>query len=125
MHHEKLNLIIPVGTQIVTRSAITDARGETLCPPGAVGVIVTAPLDGSPAYRVSFPNGREAALHRHELTIRKQHQQGALAHLESPLAEAGLYDHVIYRCIVGSRAYGLDHAASDTDRRGIQVHQQK
>src|SRR5438477_73705 len=30
-----------------------------------------------------------------------------------------LYDHVIYRCIVGSRAYGLDDDESDTDRRGI------
>jgi predicted nucleotidyltransferase len=27
--------------------------------------------------------------------------------------------HVIYRCIVGSRAYGLDDSDSDTDRRGI------
>ena len=35
------------------------------------------------------------------------------------------YDHfdlesfIIYRCVVGSRAYGLDHDDSDTDRRGI------
>jgi uncharacterized protein len=29
-----------------------------------------------------------------------------------------LYPHIAYRCIVGSRAYGLDHADSDTDRRG-------
>jgi predicted nucleotidyltransferase len=26
---------------------------------------------------------------------------------------------VILRCVIGSRAYGLDHDASDTDRRGI------
>ena len=26
---------------------------------------------------------------------------------------------IIYRCVVGSRAHGLDDAASDTDRRGI------
>lgn len=35
------------------------------------------------------------------------------------LDELNLFDHVIYRCIVGSRAYGLDDADSDTDRRGI------
>nr|WP_228056674.1 nucleotidyltransferase domain-containing protein [Microcoleus sp. LEGE 07076] len=35
------------------------------------------------------------------------------------LAEYNLYDSVIYRCIVGSRAYGLDNEQSDTDRRGI------
>lgn len=32
-----------------------------------------------------------------------------------------LFDHVVYRCIVGSRAYGLDEPGSDTDRRGIYV----
>jgi predicted nucleotidyltransferase len=26
---------------------------------------------------------------------------------------------IIYRCVVGSRTYGLDNDASDTDRRGI------
>lgn len=33
--------------------------------------------------------------------------------------EYSLYDYVIYRCMVGSRAYGLDDENSDTDRRGI------
>lgn len=28
-------------------------------------------------------------------------------------------DYVIFRCVVGSRAYGLDEPGSDTDRRGI------
>lgn len=30
-----------------------------------------------------------------------------------------LWQHVILKVVVGSRAYGLDHAASDTDRRGL------
>ena len=30
-----------------------------------------------------------------------------------------LESFIIYRCVVGSRAYGLDHNDSDTDRRGI------
>lgn len=33
--------------------------------------------------------------------------------------EVDLYQQVIYRCVVGSRAYGLEDDASDTDRRGI------
>ena len=28
---------------------------------------------------------------------------------------------MIYRCVVGSRAYGLESDASDTDRRGVYV----
>jgi predicted nucleotidyltransferase len=35
------------------------------------------------------------------------------------LAQYDLQQYVIYRCIVGSRAYGLDDDESDTDRRGI------
>ena len=30
-----------------------------------------------------------------------------------------LEPHIIYRCVIGSRAYGLDNDESDTDRRGI------
>ncbi len=35
------------------------------------------------------------------------------------LAGYNLQRHVIYRCVVGSRAYGLDDSESDVDRRGI------
>ena len=35
------------------------------------------------------------------------------------LKEFDLYEFVIYRCIVGSHAYGLSHEESDVDRRGI------
>ncbi|HEY7087127.1 MAG TPA: nucleotidyltransferase domain-containing protein, partial [Tepidisphaeraceae bacterium] len=35
------------------------------------------------------------------------------------MREYDLYEHVIYRCVIGSRAYGLDSDQSDTDRRGI------
>ncbi len=34
-------------------------------------------------------------------------------------AKCDLYEHVIYRCVIGSRAYGLDEDGSDIDRRGI------
>jgi uncharacterized protein len=34
-------------------------------------------------------------------------------------AQGNLYDRVILRCVIGSRAYGLDDDQSDTDRRGI------
>lgn len=108
------NLIVPVGTQIVARLEIKSAPGELLCPVGAVGVIVKAPTDHSHSYRVQFANGIEAPLRRNEFTIRKQHTSAAATHEESDL-----YPFVIYRVIVGSRAYGLETEASDTDRRGI------
>lgn len=90
-----------------------------MCLRGAVGVVVKAPTDNSHAYRVRLPNGVEVTLRRHEFSIRKHFQKEGLQQAESELAELNLYDHVIYRCVVGSRAYGLDDANSDTDKRGI------
>lgn len=114
-----LNLILPVGTQVVSRVEVKDSAGELLCLRGAVGVVVKAPTVNSHAYRVRLPNGVEVTLRRHEFSIRKHFQKEGLQQAESELAELNLYDHVIYRCIVGSRAYGLDDANSDTDHRGI------
>lgn len=38
---------------------------------------------------------------------------------EDLMEERDLRPYVIYRCVIGSRAYGLDDEESDTDRRGI------
>ncbi len=115
----QIHLILPVGAQVVTRVEIKDAAGLILAPRGAVGEIVKAPDDGSHSYRVRFVNGVEASLRRDELTIRKQYQQEAAQPGEETLAEYDLYDFVIYRCIVGSRAFGLAGDQSDVDRRGV------
>ena len=115
----QLHLILPTGTQVVTRVEIKDVAGQVLCPRGAVGEIIKPPDDGSHSYRVRFVNGVEAALHRHEITIRKQYQQAAAQPGEEIFGEHDLYEFVIYRCVVGSRAFGLAGDESDTDRRGI------
>ena len=115
------HLIIPVGTQIVTAVEIKGPAGETVYPRGAVGEIIKAPVDNTHAYRVRFLDGEEANLHRQEIAIRKQVQQDGLQPSETALAGFKPEEHLIYRCILGSRAYGLDNASSDTDWRGIYV----
>jgi uncharacterized protein len=117
--YSQFHLILPAGTQVVTRVEIKDAAGQILAPCGAVGEIVKAPDDGSHSYRVRFVNGVEAALRRHEMTIRKQYQREAAQPGDEILAEYDLYDLVIYRCVVGSRAFGLAGEDSDIDRRGV------
>lgn len=111
--------ILPVGTHVVIRTEIRNGRGETLCPAGAVGKIVRAPVDGTHAYRILFPDGRELSLTRQNLSVRKQVQQEDLANASPPGMESELYGRVIYRCIVGSVAYGLAGEGSDIDRRGF------
>jgi predicted nucleotidyltransferase len=111
--------ILPVGTHVVTRNEVRDSKGALLCPPGAVGEVVKAPVDGTHAYRVAFPDGREVSLHRQHLSIRKLVQQEDLDRSKPADLERDLWDRVIYRCVVGSRAYGLAGESSDVDRRGF------
>lgn len=109
------NLIIPVGTQVVSRVEIRDSS-DVQCLQGAVGVIIKAPTDNSHAYRVRLPSNLEVTLRRHEFSIRKHYQTQQAG---NSLADLELNDFVIYRCVVGSRAFGLEEANSDIDRRGI------
>ncbi len=114
-----VNLILPVGTQVVSRIEVKNATGDILCLRGAVGVIVQSPTDNSHTNQIKLSNDKLVNLKRQNFSIRKQFQQAGLATPDHALEELNLFEHVIYRCIVGSRAYGLDDAASDTDRRGI------
>jgi uncharacterized protein len=105
-----VTLIVPAGTQVVSQIA-TDRTVK-----GTVGVITQVPTDGNHTYCIKLPTGAEINLQRHEFAIRKQFQAVGIDR-QSP--DFNLADHVIYRVIIGSRAYGLDDEHSDTDRRGI------
>jgi predicted nucleotidyltransferase len=118
MREQHPELVIPSGTQVVTRVDLRDAAGNILRPCGAVGVIIGSPADACHAYRVRFTDGAEASLRRSELSIRKDYQRAGLGPA-AVLDQHDLEPYIIYRCVVGSRAYGLDDDASDTDRRGI------
>jgi predicted nucleotidyltransferase len=117
------HLILSVGTQVVALVEVKGPDGRPAHPRGAVGVVAAAPADYWHCYRVRFPDGLEAALKRQELSVLAEYKRGAMGGgvvpAGGPLAEYDLYDFVIYRCVVGSRAYGLDDADSDTDRRGV------
>jgi hypothetical protein len=112
-------LIIPIGTQVVSLVELKGRAGGHLFPAGSVAEIIAAPQDNFHSYHLRFPDGSEATARRNEFSIRKHHQAGELSTSEDRLADFNLSEHIIYSCIVGSRAYGLDEPGSDTDRRGI------
>jgi uncharacterized protein len=114
-----LHLVLPVGTQVVARRAVATGAGVPICPAGAVGEVVAAPADYHHAYRVRLVDGAEVSLRRDELSIRKQEQAGDIGHTDALLRDHDLHAHVVYRCVTGSRAYGLENDASDTDLRGV------
>ena len=111
---------LPVGTQVVTRVDFRDSSGEIAALAGTVGVVLRAPDAPGGRFQVRLVNGVEAAFPRRHLTVRKLiSKQDMDAAGEQILTGVDLYPYVIYRCIVGSQAYGLSHAGSDVDRRGF------
>jgi uncharacterized protein len=48
-----------------------------------------------------------------------RYKEGVIADSEVTASQHDLYERVIYRCIIGSQAYGLVGDASDINRRGI------
>ncbi len=123
MSHQPEN--ISAGTQVV---ALVEARwpnGSLVHPRGAVGVVTRTPAVPGENFLVRFPDGFEKSLERTQLEVLKHFKDrlgdgnGNAAAKGMPDAGFDLEPLIIYRCVVGSRAYGLDHEESDTDRRGI------
>jgi predicted nucleotidyltransferase len=100
---KQIHFVIPSGTKVLTR---TDGR---------VGMVTHAPGALEHKYRVRFADGKEDSYHRSELTIFKHTD----AEVPGGPDVADLQRFVIFRCIVGSTAYGLNHEGSDVDRRGF------
>jgi predicted nucleotidyltransferase len=117
--HNSPNLIYSAGTQVVVLKSVQGSNGQVAHPAGAVGVIVRSPQDRNHSYRVRFVDDFEVPLHHDNLMLLAEYKQGAINDTNQVLSTHGLFDRVIYRCVVGSRAFGLGTEESDTDRRGI------
>jgi uncharacterized protein len=117
--HNSPNLIYSVGTQVVALKQVQGSNGDVVHPAGAVGVVTRSPSDRQHSYRVRFTDGFEAMLHHDNLMLLAEYKQGVINDSNKALSTHGLFDRVIYRCVVGSQAFGLGTEESDTDRRGI------
>ncbi|HYE19862.1 MAG TPA: nucleotidyltransferase domain-containing protein [Tepidisphaeraceae bacterium] len=106
-------MLLPTGTQVVTRTP-TPAH-----PAGSVGVIESAPLDPTHAYRVRFTDNSVASFKRDELVVLRQFQRESAGVTDFPTIDADFRQYIIFRCVVGSQAYGLAGPGSDFDRRGV------
>jgi len=108
---------ISAGTQVVVATETRGPSATLVHPRGAVGIVTRTPAGAEELYLVRFPDGFESSFTRAQFDV--------LKHFKDRLPAAGaagtfdLEGCVIYRCIVGSRAYGLDTDGSDTDIRGI------
>ena len=116
MSHQPDNIF--AGTQVVSLVEVRGTNNSLVHPRGAVGVVTRTPTGAQSKFLVRFPDGFEASLAREQLDVLK-HFKDRLPGAETRTDDFDLERLVIYRCVVGSRAYGLDNDESDTDRRGV------
>lgn len=124
-----VHLILSPGTRIVTRNDTNRIGGQSLAshsaaliPSGSVGEIVQSPADAKHAYKVRFNDGAEAMVRRTEFSILKEFKADEAVGRDSAPGTSDFEfwkPFIIYRCIVGSQAFGLSGDDSDVDRRGI------
>ena len=105
--------LIPPGTQVVLQVDKTQADG-TVRQRGSVAVIQESPTDNQYAYTLRFADGQTLKAYFRELAIRRKEVEDQLS-----LTGEDLRPWIIYRCQVGSHAFGLAGDDSDDDLRGI------
>src|SRR5213078_4303228 len=115
MSHQPDNIF--AGTQVVSLVEVRGTNNSLVHPRGAVGVVTRTPTGDQNQFLIRFPDGFEASLTRDKLDVLK-HFKDRLPGADTPPGFE-LEQCIAYRCVVGSRAYGLDTDESDTDRRGI------
>ena len=117
--------MIPAGSQVVlTISKQLEVRGNVAADntedekefrkSGSVGVVMECPPHNDLPYLVQFTDGSLVKATFDELALRRQEINALLSNEEYDYTK-----HVIYRCQVGSKAYGLSNDESDDDLRGV------
>ena len=126
------NFVIPAGTQVVLQvaktvslasetekdeSEIMDSDHSLERPvkkPGSVGVVIKCPSHNDLPYTIEFSDGTTTVAAFDELVLRRQEIENLLVADEEQFRA-----FIIYRCQVGSKAFGLSTDDSDDDYRGI------
>jgi uncharacterized protein len=110
--------VVPLGTRVVTRIEVRAQSERAHRPVGSVAEVVGLPADALHRYRIRFADGAEASARRKDFSLLSHYKLDG-AGLSDPLSEQDLTPFIIYRCVVGSRAFGLAGPDSDVDRRGF------
>src|SRR5262245_51335549 len=109
------NFLIPPGTQVVLRYDRRVPGTDTEKPAGTVAEVVESPDSNDRPYLVRFLDGTEFRLKFGELLVRRGDHTVEATGTAGPDVSA----FVVYRVMVGSRAFGVSTESSDEDRRGV------
>ena len=116
-----VHLILSAGTRIVTRNDANRIGGGQLIAAGAVEIITVSPLDAQHAYKVRCNDGAEAMLRRNEFSILKEFKGEGIETTARGIDFEDWQPFIIYRCVVGSQAFGLSGDDSDVDRGNCEL----
>jgi uncharacterized protein len=108
------SFVISAGSQVVLKTAKTVCEGDQVKPAGSVGIVLESPPDNDSPYLVQFTDGETVNALFYDLALRRREVEDELGEVT-----ADLLPYVIYRCQVGSKAFGLASESSDDDVRGI------
>lgn len=108
------SFVISAGTQVVLKVAKPLQDGQHMKPPGSVGVVLQSPPSNQEPYLVRFADDETVTAYFHELALRRREVEDELGQITEDLRP-----WIIYRCQVGSKAFGLASDDSDDDLRGI------
>jgi len=107
------DFLISPGTQVVVK-VDTPRPDGSFRPRGSVAVVAHSPAENRHPYTVRFADGATALVPFRDLALRRKEVEDLLA-----LPQEDLRPWVVYRCQVGSHAFGLAGPASDDDLRGV------
>ena len=112
---------IPVGSQVVLTESLPFGESDVLGSSpsfkksGSVGVVIKGPPHNGEPYLVRFADEVEIEIEFKKLSLRRREIENILS--VNPQEDFSPY--IIYRCKVGSKAFGLANEDSDDDLRGI------
>lgn len=115
------DFVIPAGSQVVLlekhapEPEPNEANNRPFKKPGTVGVVVKCPPHNGQPYLVRFADESEIEIPFAQLALRRREIENILGNIE----QEDFSPYIIYRCKVGSKAFGLDNEDSDDDLRGI------
>jgi predicted nucleotidyltransferase len=112
MCHLLPTFLISPGTQVVLKVDKPLPDG-TVRQRGSAAVVQESPPDNRQPYMLRFADGQTIQAYFGELALRRKEVEDQLG-----LADEDLQPWIIYRCRVGSRAFGLAGEDSDDDLRG-------
>ena len=108
------SFVISAGTQVVLTEQRPLRNQDGFRKPGSVGIVAVCPAAADGDYLIEFTDGGQVHATFAQLVLRRREIETLLEGTDEDLTQ-----FIIYRCQVGSKAFGLSHEDSDDDIRGI------